>query len=210
MLAPKSNRFTLPPLLIGLIVLIFSRIIGLTILGFGVYLLWFFRDPKRQIILDESVIYAAADGKIIVVQQEMSNLKIAIRMSPFNVHINRSPIQGKINSIEHIPGPHRNVYFGNIENKNERNLIEILGKKVNCDIIQITGAFARRIECWLDVNDSVEQGQKIGIIRFGSQTNMYIQSNQTDKSIKPLVNLGDKVYAGLTAVAKIEEIDNNE
>lgn len=210
MLAPKSNRFTLPPLLIGLIVLLFSKIIGFIILGFGFYLIWFFRDPNRQIILDDSIIYAAADGKIIVIQQEKNNLKIAIRMSPFNVHINRSPIQGKIKSIEHIPGPHRNVYFGNIEKKNERNLIEIIGKGVNCDILQITGAFARRIECWLDVNDSVQQGQKIGIIRFGSQTNMYIQSDVTDKSIKPLVNLGDKVYAGLTAVAKIEELHNNE
>ncbi|MCE7735964.1 MAG: hypothetical protein GPJ54_13870 [Candidatus Heimdallarchaeota archaeon] len=210
MLAPKSNRFTLPPLLIGLIVLIFSKIIGFIILGFGLYLIWFFRDPHRQIIINDSLVYAAADGKIIFVQQDLNNLKIAIRMSPFNVHINRSPIQGRIESIEHIPGPHRNVYFGNIENKNERNLIKIIGKAMNCDILQITGAFARRIECWLDEDDSVDQGQKIGIIRFGSQTNMYIQSDQTDKSIKPLVNLGDRVYAGITAVAKIEELGDNE
>ncbi|MHA2032338.1 MAG: phosphatidylserine decarboxylase, partial [Candidatus Kariarchaeaceae archaeon] len=108
------------------------------------------------------------------------------------------------------PGPHSNVYFGNIENKNERNLIKIVSDKINCDVLQITGAFARRIECWIAQNDIVVQGQKIGIIRFGSQTNMYIDADITGKSIKALVKEGNSVYAGLTAVAKIEGIEENE
>ncbi|MFV2015658.1 MAG: phosphatidylserine decarboxylase, partial [Candidatus Heimdallarchaeota archaeon] len=203
-------RFILPPLLIGLIMLIFDKTIGFIIIGFTLYIIWFFRDPNRQITHDPSLIYAAADGKVIVVKQDKNGIKIGIRMSPFNVHINRSPIKGKINSIEHIPGPHHNVYFGDVENKNERNLIKIQGQDVMCQILQITGAVARRIECWVNESDSVHQGQKIGMIRLGSQTNMYIESELTDKSIKPLVNMGDKVFAGITAIAKIEELNNNE
>ena len=206
MIADKSFRFILPPLILGLIISLFYVYVGILFIGFSIYLIWFFRDPHREIIINDKLIYAAADGKIITVEYDQNNLKIAIRMSPFNVHINRSPIQGEIDSIEHIPGPHHNVYFGNIENKNERNLIKVIGKDVNCEILQITGAFARRIECWVNVNGSVTQAQKIGIIRLGSQTNVYIQSKTTSKSIKPLVKLGDKVFAGLTAVAEISDI----
>jgi phosphatidylserine decarboxylase len=209
-LAHKSIRFILPPFLIGLILLFYVKIIGIVILGFTLYLIWFFRDPNRQIALDESLVYAAADGKVLYLSQNANTIKIGIRMSPFNVHINRSPINGVVESIAHIPGPHSNVYFGNIENKNERNLIKIVSDKINCDVLQITGAFARRIECWIAQNDIVVQGQKIGIIRFGSQTNMYIDADITGKSIKALVKEGNSVYAVLTAVAKIEGIEENE
>lgn len=205
MIAHNSIRFILPPFLIGLILLIYVNILGFAILGFTVYLIWFFRDPNRVIISNDSLVYAAADGKVIYLNQKENKIQIGIRMSPFNVHLNRSPINGKVVSIAHTPGAHSNVYFGEIENKNERNLITIEGQKIHCNILQITGAFARRIECWIDQDDIIKQGQKIGIIRFGSQTNMYIDADITGKSIKPLVNRGDKVYAGLTAVAQIQE-----
>jgi phosphatidylserine decarboxylase len=204
-IAHKSIRYILPPFLTGLVLLIYVKIVGIVLIGFSFYLLWFFRDPQRKIVFDDSLVYAAADGKILYLDQRGNVIKIGIRMSPFDVHLNRSPITGKVISVDHIPGTHSNVYFGDIENKNERNLIKIAGDKVNCDVLQITGAFARRIECWINQNETIEQGQKIGIIRFGSQTNMYIDADITGKSIKPLVKKGDKVNAGLTAVVQIQD-----
>lgn len=173
--------------------------------GFAIFLIWFFRDPKRQIVLNEGNILAAADGTIIHVEQLDNEIKIAVRMSPFNVHINRSPISGTIKSIEHTPGKHRNVYFGDIESKNERNLTVIKNEFVNCEVLQLTGSFARRIEVWKKLGSVIEQGEKFGIIRFGSQTNVRIMLLSEKKHLLTSVRKGDKVKAGLSVIAEIRD-----
>jgi phosphatidylserine decarboxylase len=178
-------------------------LLGLGLLGMGLFLAWFFRDPHRDIILNEDTILAAADGTIIYVEQDAEHIKIATRMSPFNVHLNRAPISGTVTNIQHSPGKHKSVYFAGAEEKNERNLIEMENKSMYCRILQLTGAFANRIECWVELKQNTVQGQKIGIIRFGSQTNVEIRLKSSNNVLKVAVQEGDRVKAGLTVLAKI-------
>lgn len=214
MIAPNSSKYIIGSTVFGILFLYFSLyeinnllfiLLPIFCFGFAIFLIWFFRDPKRQIILNENNILAAADGTVIYVEQLGNELKIAVRMSPFNVHINRAPISGTIKLIEHTPGKHHNVYFGDIESKNERNLTVIKNKILNCEVLQLTGSFARRIEVWKKLDDRVEQGEKFGIIRFGSQTNVSIMLLNEKKHILTSIRKGDKVKAGLSVIAEIRD-----
>ena len=154
-------------------------------------------------MINPSAIYAPADGTALYIDKTDEFLKIAIRMSPFNVHLNRTPITGKIVKIQHQPGKHKNVYFARVEEVNERNLIVMENSDLVCELLQITGSFARRIECWVELDEKIDQGSQIGIIRFGSQTNLLINmKNELD--IEPQCSVGDKVQAGLTVLASIK------
>ncbi len=209
MLAKGSYRFVLPPLFFGGLLLVFGiYLVGILLTGIGLYMGWFFRDPRREPVQDPTLLLAAADGTIKEVTEENGSLKIAIRMSPFDVHLNRAPNQGIVKKIEHKPGKHNTVYFAGAEEKNEQNLIVVDHPDYTTQILQITGAFARRIESWISLEQEVSQGEKIGMIRFGSQTNMLI-TVKTGKSIgfQPNVSVGDKVQAGLTSVATIVRND---
>lgn len=190
-------------MVLGIIGFLFNNILGSLIWGFTLYMIWFFRDPHREILRDDSVIYAAADGKIIYLENSHDGIKFAIRMSPFNVHINRAPITGEVTNIFFKPGKHKSVYFADVEKKNEKNLIIIENEIIKCEILQITGIFARRIECWVNKGEKVQQGEKIGMIRFGSQTNVLIKLKQASKTINAKVSKGDKVKAGLSIIMEI-------
>ncbi len=171
----------------------------------AIYFMWFFRDPTRIIDNNENIVFSPADGKIIFIENENDEIKISIRMSPFNVHLNRSPIDGIVKNIEYKPGKHSNVYFGDAEQKNEQNLIVIENKNYISKILQITGFFARRLECWVEFNQHVEQGEKIGIIRFGSQTNLLFSPKEgSNISFNINCEIGDDVYAGITPLVLIE------
>ncbi|MHA2089653.1 MAG: phosphatidylserine decarboxylase [Candidatus Kariarchaeaceae archaeon] len=207
MLAKGSLRMLIPAIIVGTSLCFVHWILGLPVLGFSLYLAWFFRDPHREIIVDDEIIFAAADGKVLFLEVNDNTMKMGIRMSPLSVHINRAPISGIVGEIIHKPGAHQSVYFAGAETRNEKNLIEIENEKILCEILQITGIFARRIECWIDSADQVVQGEKIGMIRFGSQTNVMIKLKQTEKAIKPLIKTGDAVKAGLSAIAEITPRD---
>jgi len=159
-------------------------------------MIWFFRDPHRIIPTVENVLLSPADGKIIFIEEKLNVIKIAIRMSPFNVHINRSPINGMITSITKTPGKHVSVYFKDVEKMNERNLLVIENDDLSIELLQLTGAFARRIECWVNINQRINQGDKIGIIRFGSQVNLIIHLKNAEKKLNTMINLGESVKAG--------------
>ncbi len=213
MLAPNSKKYTIIPLgisIIGFIIsyyyhqLIFLFIFTVTTF-ISLFFIWFFRDPKREIEADDNVILAPADGTIIYINQENNTTKIAIRMSPFNVHINRAPIRGIITKIEHTPGKHHSVYFANAEEKNERVLVTIENEFVYCEVMQITGQFAFRIDNWIQINDKLTQGMKYGMIRFGSQTNIAIIPKSKDKSLNITVKVGNHVHAGKTILARFTE-----
>ena len=166
---------------------------------------WFFRDPNRKIIADDTKILAPADGKILKIIENQENGKstitIAIRMSPVDVHIIRSPSNFTIETITHTLGSHRSVYIAGAEEKNERKLVAAKNETEIYEILLLTGAFARRIDLWVDEGQTLPQGEKMGIIRFGSQTNLSVKSN---RKLKVLVTEGAKVKAGLTSLARIE------
>lgn len=205
MIARGSYPIILPFLVVSVLIAYYNWIISIPTIVFTLYLTYFFRDPKRDPPNDPTKILSAADGKIIHIDQTESELKIAVRMSPFDVHLNRSPITGKILEIIRRPGKHLSVYFADVEKKNEQNLIRIENETIRLEILQITGIFARRLVTWVESADFVEQGQKIGIIRFGSQTNVLIKSRNNNKHIKCQVKIGDMVKAGLSVLAIIED-----
>ena len=174
---------------------------------FGFFLAWFFRDPERVISENENEILAPADGKIVFVEQSDSSFKLAIRMSPFNVHINRAPVSGKITKLQFLPGKKLPVYFANAEKKNARNVVEITSNKFIASLFQLSGAFARRIENWVVQGDFLQKGEKIGIIRFGSQTNLHFSS---EIPITINCSKGDSVKAGITVIATFNQISKAE
>ena len=205
-IAQGSAKFVLVPFFISLVAFFLEAfILNILFLIIAIYFLWFFRDPVRAIDKNEDIIYAPADGTVVFIANENEEIKISIRMSPFNVHLNRSPTDGVVKHIEYKPGKHSNVYFGDAEQKNEQNLIVIENENYISKILQITGFFARRLECWVEHDQQVSQGDKIGIIRFGSQTNLLFSSKDGSKiNLNIECELGDKVYAGITPLASIE------
>lgn len=208
MLAPNSLRFILPFYLayfvLGAVSLFYWWLapVALIFLLIGVFMTYFFRDPERNVVVDPKVLTAPADGKIIDIKGD--GLKdpfiVKIRMSAFDVHINRLPMNGKLINIQRIPGKHRPIYFKNPDKTNEKAIQEYETSIGKMQIIQITGIFARRIEIWVNVGEEAKQGQKIGMIRFGSETDLLIIGS---KKIKPMVKIGDPVKAGISVVGRI-------
>ncbi|MBI5573883.1 MAG: phosphatidylserine decarboxylase family protein [Elusimicrobia bacterium] len=168
---------------------------------------YFFRDPVRIITADDNVILSPADGTVF----EISNVDepliikgrakiVKIFLSVFNVHLQRASISGKITFIskegtKYLPANHPDAAV-----KNVQNLIGIENGQMSVLIKQIAGIIAQRCDLWVKLNQDVVQGEKIGIIHFGSQVDIYFQ-----EKIKLNVAVGDKVTAGITVIAKIME-----
>lgn len=160
--------------------------------------LYFFRDPKREKTFKDDEISSPADGTVLSISDEgKDKLVIRIFLSVFNVHIQRSPVSGKIKEIKFFPGKF-NIAYKHEAKDNQRNLIKIISEnQKEIWVEQITGAIARRINCYVKENEIVKNGQKIGIIYFGSQVALYLP-----KDVKILIKPGDKLKAGIDIVAK--------
>ncbi len=166
---------------------------------------YFFRDPIRKITIDENVILSPADGTVFEISDVDEPLVIKGRakivkifLSVFNVHLQRSPIHGKISFIKkdgtkYLPANHPDACV-----KNVQNLIGIKNGQMSVLVKQIAGIIAQRCDLWVKLNQDVMQGEKIGIIHFGSQVDIYFPEN-----IKLNVAVGDKVTAGITVIGKI-------
>lgn len=170
-------------------------------LGITAFVSWFFRDPERIQSTHENAIFSPADGKVIDVSRIKNTphisgeaWRISIFMSIFNVHVNRSPIQGEVESIFYRPGEFYSANLSKAMEKNEQNAIIIKGPgKKYYVMVQVAGLIARRIVCWAEKGDVLKAGQRIGIIRFGSRVDLYVP---TDVKIK--VALNEHVRAGET------------
>ena len=163
----------------------------------------FFRDPLRNINREDDIIYAAADGKITQINDVEINGKpyhqIVTFLSVFNCHVNRIPLAGKITKTDHIPGKFLAAMRGDIDKKNERQETELDTKIGIVKVVQITGAIARRICCDLSPDQSVKTGERFGLIRFGSRTDVYLPKDKVELNVK----VGDNVKGGLSPFAKI-------
>jgi phosphatidylserine decarboxylase len=169
-----------------------------------IFVVQFFRDPARTPPLGENLITSPADGRIVVVGKAkdpitgQDALKISVFMNVFNVHSNRSPIQGSVVQAQYFPGKFFNADLDKASEQNERNALVIedpRGRRVTC--IQIAGLIARRILCYVKPGDSMMRGQRYGFIRFGSRVDVYCPVES-----KALVSVGDKVSAHSTALAR--------
>jgi phosphatidylserine decarboxylase len=170
----------------------------------AVFVIQFFRDPARTPPVGEGLITSPADGRVVVVGKAVDPitgqecLKISVFMNVFNVHSNRSPIQGRIVDVQYFPGAFFNAAIDKASEQNERSAMVIedpQGRRLTC--IQIAGLVARRILCYVKPGDSLLRGARYGFIRFGSRVDVYCPPGT-----QALVSVGDKVYAHSTALAR--------
>ena len=188
-------------------VLFFSKTLGLIFILITVWIYYFFRDPERFSINDDSFLVSPADGLITDISERSgpeelrlentTYTKISVFMNVFNCHVNRVPTSGKIEEIYYKPGKFLNASLDKASEENERNYYKIKSSKSNEEIIivQIAGLIARRIVCEVEQGQELKQGERIGMIRFGSRVDIYF------KNKKVLAKLGQNVVAGESLIA---------
>jgi phosphatidylserine decarboxylase len=166
---------------------------------------WFFRDPERVPPADERLIVAPADGKVIDVRlvQDPELLgapatRISIFMSPLNVHVNRSPVAGRIEAVRHTAGRFHAAFADKASDDNERTAVVLSGGGRRFLVVQIAGALARRIVCRRERGDELARGERYGLIMFGSRVDLYVPPDVTVR-----VARGQRVQAGQTVVGEI-------
>ena len=203
----EGYKFLAIAIFITIFLNFFSTFLGLIGLVLSVWVYYFFRDPERISINDDNYLTSPADGEVLMVHEvdgpKELNLeskkftKISIFMNVFDCHVNRTPCQGKISEILYKPGKFLNASLDKASEDNERNYYKITN---NLDediiVVQIAGLIARRIVCETSKDQQLEQGERIGMIRFGSRADVYFEN------YKPLVKVGQKTIAGETLLAK--------
>lgn len=210
---------TSPILKEGLPYIIFLGIIAVITFFLNIYLsfifiilllfvVFFFRNPRRNISKDFNKILSPADGRVMEISKiyepnylKSNAIKISIFLSIFNVHANKSPIDGIVEYTNYRPGKYLPAFKSHASEINERNTIGIKGEGIKVLVNQITGFIARRIVCWVKQDSKVYQGENYGLIKFGSCTEIIIPQNVTI-----LVKSGDKLRGGISIIGVI----NNE
>jgi phosphatidylserine decarboxylase len=162
------------------------------------FVAFFFRNPKREIPADPHVIVSPADGRVVKIERVGNVTKISIFLSLFNVHVNRSPIAGRIEAIEYKKGAFKAAFNHAASVENERNVIMVSQGELKLVFTQIAGVIARRIVCWKKVGDSVAKGELIGLIRFGSRVDVLFPAGT-----EATVQKGMRVRGGSSAIGVI-------
>ena len=208
---PKIHAEGYKFLAIAIFVTIFlyflSSFLGLIGLVLSIWVYYFFRDPERISINNENYLTSPADGEILMVHQvdgpkelgleNKKFTKISIFMNVFDCHVNRTPCEGKISEILYKPGKFLNASLDKASEDNERNYYKIMNNQgEEVIVVQIAGLIARRIVCESTKDQQLQQGERIGMIRFGSRADVYFENYQT------LVKVGQKTIAGETLLAK--------
>ena len=204
---PEGYKFLVIAILITIFLYFFSGFLGLVSLVLTVWVYYFFRDPERVSINDDNYLVSPADGLVVQVQEtegpkelSLENkkfTKISIFMNAFDCHVNRIPCDGKISEILYKSGKFLNASLDKASEDNERNYYKIINSKgEDIIVVQIAGLIARRIVCEISKDQDLKQGDRIGMIRFGSRVDVYFE-NYTS-----LVKMNQKTVAGETLLAK--------
>ena len=164
----------------------------------ALFMAFFFRDPKRVPPSDPDVVVSPADGKVTRVDAVESGTVVSIFLSPFDVHINRSPISGKIVNVLYSPGKFLMATNEKASLVNEQNALTIQGEKITVVCKQIAGILARRIVCWKATGDSLGLGERFGMIKFSSRTDVLLPAN-----VRVTVKEGERVRGGITVIGRI-------
>jgi len=203
----EGYKFLAISVLLTFVALFFSKLIGLLLIIITVWVYYFFRDPERFSIDDDSYLVSPADGLITDVSERSgpeelrlentSFTRVSIFMNVFNCHVNRFPIDCKVSEVFYKPGDFVNASMDDASTNNERNLIKITSTE-NDEIIvtQVAGLVARRIVSYCNNTENYKQGQSFGIIRFGSRVDLFFKNN-----FKVLVKKGQTVVGGETLLA---------
>ncbi len=202
----EGYKFLAISIIATFIILFFSKFFGIIFIIISVWVYYFFRDPERYSINDDNFLVSPADGLITDISEKSgpeelrlentSFTRISVFMNIFNCHVNRAPSSGKVEEIFYKPGKFLNASLDKASEENERNYYKI--KSNNGEeiiIVQIAGLIARRIVCEVEQGQNLKQGDRIGMIRFGSRVDIYF------KNKKVLTKLGQNVIAGESLLA---------
>lgn len=196
--------FILVPALLATAAFIFGFWpIGILFLLIAAFMAYFFRDPSREVPVDPDVVVAPADGRVTLVkrldgEQSDSAKVISIFLSPFDVHINRAPISGQITDITYAKGKFLMATDKNASLVNEQNILTIEGEKITVVCKQIAGILARRIVCWKKKGEKVTLGERFGLIKFSSRTDVILPC-----TVDVLVTEGTRVKGGISIIGRI-------
>tara|TARA_B100000965_G_scaffold80596_1_gene64253 strand:+ start:10 stop:657 length:648 start_codon:yes stop_codon:yes gene_type:complete len=203
----EGYKFLVIAGIITIVFYIFSNFLGFIGLVLSIWVYYFFRDPERVIIDDDNYLVSPADGEVIKVEEvdgpkelgleNKKFKKISVFMNVFDCHVNRTPCAGKIEEILYKPGKFVNASLDKASEDNERNYFKIKDLHNNdIIVVQIAGLVARRIVCETNKDQELKQGDRIGMIRFGSRADVYYENYE------PLVKVGQKAISGETLLAK--------
>jgi phosphatidylserine decarboxylase len=203
----EGYKFLVIAVFITIVLLVFSSFLGTIGLLLTVWVYYFFRDPERVIIDNDDYLVSPADGEVIKVEEvdgpkevgleNKKFKKISIFMNVFDCHVNRTPCAGTVEDILYKPGKFLNASFDKASEDNERNYYKIKDTSGNnIIVVQIAGLIARRIVCETNNGQTLSQGERIGMIRFGSRADVYYENYE------PIVKVGQKAISGETLLAK--------
>ena len=203
----EGYKFLAISIIVTFIILLFSKFLGVISILITIWVYYFFRDPERVIIGDDNYLVSPADGLITNISDQTGPVelqlenktytKVSIFMNVFNCHVNRTPLSGTVEEINYKPGKFLNASLDKASEENERNYYKIKSSKSGEEIIivQIAGLIARRIVCSVEQGQTLKQGQRIGMIRFGSRVDVYFHNK------KILAKIGQNVTAGESLIA---------
>lgn len=185
-LAPGTWRLATPIFVLAVPATLVFAPAGLLLLALGVASVWFHRDPERPV---GGGVVSPADGTVSVVREEDGRLRVGVFMSPLSVHVNRAPLGGRVESVEHVPGAYRPA-FSKESDRNERVRIE----GDDWTLVLIAGWFARRIHPYVEVGDDLSRGERVGHISYGSRADVLFPSGYDRDDL--VVAKGESVRAG--------------
>jgi len=172
-----------------------------------IFCIYFFRNPERNINNQKGIVVSPADGRVMDIKPILEEnyvhaktIRVRIFLSIFNVHINRSPIEGRVEWVNRVSGIYLPAYKDEVSDRNARNYVGIATEWGKILVVQITGLIARRLVCWVQPGDTLKTGERFGLIRFGSCTEIYLPE---DAII--MVQSGQKLKGGETVIARLCE-----
>ncbi len=204
---PEGYKFLIISLIITLIILSISSFFGFIFIFITIWVYYFFRDPERVVIEDQNYLTSPADGRISSISQVKGPVelgldskqftRVSIFMNVFDCHVNRSPSNGEIEEIFYKPGKFLNASLDKASEENERNYFKIKDEgNENIVVVQIAGLIARRIVTQVEKTQKIKQGERLGMIRFGSRVDIYFSQRNT------MVKVGQNVIAGESLIAR--------
>ena len=204
---PEGYKFLIISLIITLIILSISGFFGFIFIFITIWVYYFFRDPERVVIEDQNYLTSPADGRISSISEVKGPVelgldskqftRVSIFMNVFDCHVNRSPSNGEIEEIFYKPGKFLNASLDKASEENERNYFKIKDEaNENIVVVQIAGLIARRIVTQVEKTQKIKQGERLGMIRFGSRVDIYFSKRNT------MVKVGQNVIAGESLIAR--------
>lgn len=203
---PAARRYVVPPVALGVPLALSGRRSGWGLLGLAAAVAAFFRDPERPLPQDPDLVYAASDGFVTGVDDDVEEpwlpggrgLRVTVFLSLTDVHVNRSPVAGTLGRSEQVGSGFAPALLRGAQD-NRRNRLLLDGPAGPVVVVQVAGAIARTISNWVQVGDRLAAGQRLGVIHFGSRTDVLLPRGAADA----LVAKGTRVHAGVTPIARL-------